>query len=147
MPSQVVEQLRQQFYASLGITDATPVPEEQVPALIDAWEQFLYASAQRGGGYSPYQPAPPPRMFGSPVYVPPASRVQGQPGQRVNVGGGTYVVPPLPGSIVAAPRVGSTGTPGGPIVYQPPMVATQPAPMTNQPPRGSTTQGAPPPRR
>jgi len=145
MPSIVVEQLRQQFYASLGITDSTPVSEEEAPALIDAWEQFLYASAQRGGGYSPYQPAPPPRAFGTPVYVPPGQRAPVQPGQLVNIGGATYVGPPLPGSVVPGPRAGTTATQGSqPGAYRTPMAAPRAASGSTQ---GTTTQGAPPPRR
>ena len=142
MPSQVVEQLRQQFYASLGITDATPVPEEQVPALIDAWEQYLYASAQRAEDTARISPRR-RRARSERRSMPPASRIQGQPGQLVNIGGGTYVVPPLPGSVVAAPRAGTTGTTGGPIVSAA-HGGDAAAARGSQPSRGTTTQGHPP---
>lgn len=108
MPSAIIEQLRQQFFASLGINEYTPISDAQAPVLIDQWEQYLFSAAQQQGGYPsgygmPYQPAPPPRVGVSPVYVPPGQRIPYQPGQIYSTGGGTYVGPPVPGSVVGRP--------------------------------------------
>src|SRR5438105_3677502 len=104
MPSLIIEQLRQQFYASLGINEYTPISDADAPGLIDQWEQFLFSAAQQQGGYpgsgNPYQPAPQARPGYTPSYVPPGQRTTYQPGQIYNVGGGTYVGPPAPGSVV-----------------------------------------------
>jgi len=138
MPSPVIEQIRQQFYAQMGINEYTPISEADAPNLIDQWEQYLFSAAQQSGSiYQPaptYQPAPAPR-YASPVYVPPGQRTTYQPGQIYSVpGGGTYVGPPRPGTVVgpstgrvtvapaphATPSVTGGSTPPGPVFKAPP---------------------------
>lgn len=104
MPSPIIEQIRQQFYASLGINDSTPISDAQAPALIDQWEQYLFASAQQGyqqpypgypSGYSQYPPPNIPIRPGMPSpinYVPSNQR------------GPVYVSPGGPGSTPARPN-------------------------------------------
>jgi hypothetical protein len=110
MPSQVIEQLRSQFFASRGISENTPISDADAAALIDAWEQYLYSAGQSGGGI--YQPAPPYRP-GVPMptqYIPPPGRPgtppaygpyrQGSAGPRTapvwSGGGGNTVNAPPP---------------------------------------------------
>ncbi len=50
MPSPIIEGLRQQFFASLGITENTPINDSDVAPLIDQWEQYLYSRASGQGG-------------------------------------------------------------------------------------------------
>jgi hypothetical protein len=95
MPSAIIEQIRQQFYASLGINDSTPISDAQAPALIDQWEQYLFASAQQSGyqppypGYpSGYSPYPPQNIPTRPSIPTPSSYVPG------NQRGSVYVSPP-----------------------------------------------------
>src|SRR3569832_767762 len=95
MPSPIIEQIRQQFYASLGINDSTPISAAQAPALIDQWEQNLLASAQQSGyqqpypGYpSGYSPYPSSNIPIRPSIPTPSSYVPGN--QRPSV----YVSPP-----------------------------------------------------
>lgn len=139
MPSAVVEQIRAAFLASMGLTENTPIRPEDEEALQDRWEQYLYASAQAGGGYSPYQPAPPPLTFQRPAtYVPPADRAKYQPGQFYTIGGATYVGPPKAGSVYKAPQVYT----GGSGQQTQPKAATRAPQATG----GGTYQGPPPAR-
>lgn len=124
MPSAIIEQIRQQFYASLGINDSTPISDAQAPALIDQWEQYLFASAQQSGyqqpygGYpSGYSPYPPPNIPIRPGMPSPSSYVPG------NVRGSVYVSPSSPGP-----------TPGRP--NQPPRLVTRVAPPVAGPSGG-----------
>ena len=50
MPSPIIEGLRQQFFASLGITENTPISDSDAANLIDQWEQYLYSRASGQGG-------------------------------------------------------------------------------------------------
>lgn len=125
MPSPVIEQLRTQFFSSLGITEYTPITEADAPGLIDQWEQYLYSAAvQRGTGG--YQPAPPARPGGTtgPIYVPPNQR-----GPSQHRGPRVIVAPPVQGGFAAGAGPGSS--------Y---------ATTTGSPTPGST-YAAPPPRR
>jgi len=148
MPSAIIEQLRQQFFASLGINEYTPISDAQAPALIDQWEQYLFSAAQQQGGYpggygTTYQPAPPPRVAVSPVYVPPGQRTPYQPGQIYSTGGGTYVGPPVPGSVFG--RSGTTVTTGRtPVALPAPRPVAAPAYSGGS--GGGTEFSAPPPR-
>lgn len=151
MPSAIIEQIRQQFYASMGINDYTPISDAQAPQLIDEWEQYLYSYAQQsgypGGMGGGYQSAPPMRPgVPAPIsYVPPNVRGTYTPGQIYNVGGGTYVGPPAPGSVAGR----TTG--GVPVArpYAPAgTVAGRPAAApTYAGGSGGVSFGAPPPRR
>lgn len=118
MSSAIIEQIRQQFYASLGINEWTPISEAQAPGLIDQWEQYLYSYAQQQagypGGYGTTYPPVPRVGIPSPVYVPPGQRVPYPPGQIYSSGGGVYVGPPTPGSVV-----GQSPTPLPPVFRAP----------------------------
>lgn len=108
MPSAIIEQIRQQFYASLGINDSTPISDAQAPALIDQWEQYLFSYAQQSGyqqpypsypsGYSPY---PPPNVPIRPNVPAPVSYVPSN--QR-----GSVYVSPSGSSVPVAARPNST---------------------------------------
>lgn len=132
MPSAIIEQIRQQFYASLGINDSTPISDAQAPALIDQWEQYLFASAQQSGyqqpypgypsGYSPYPPSNIPIRPSIPTpsgYVPSNQR----PPVYVSPPGGTAPMPGRPNQPVrlvtrVAPPV--SGPSGGGVYVHPP---------------------------
>mgnify|MGYP000921819878 CR=1 FL=1 len=107
MPSPIIEGLRQQFFASLGITENTPIAESDAANLIDQWEQYLYSRASGQGGMvvgSPTRPgssivlAPPvsgqtqsPQGSGFPVATP------YRPAPQTNTGGTrapVYAPPP-----------------------------------------------------
>lgn len=152
MPSQIIEQIRAQFYASMGINEYTPISDAQAPMLIDQWEQYLYSYAQQsgypgsmGGGY---QSAPPMRPgVPTPVsYVPPNVRSTYTPGQIYNIGGGTYVGPPAPGSVAGRTTTSTIGparpyTPASTLPGRP-----APAPVYPGSVSGGVSFGAPPPR-
>lgn len=148
MPSPIIEQLRGQFLASLGISEYTPIPPEQEADLQDRWEQFLFAAAQRGGwpssgGYNPYgggsvwQPAPAPSPRPPARFVPDAERAKYQPGQLYTVGGATYIGPPTPGSVVGKASSTQAKTAAAPRYV----------PLGGASSGGGTTQSAPAPRR
>ena len=58
MPSQIIEGIRAQFFASLGITENTPISDSDAANLIDQWEQYLYSRAS-GQGVMPRLPVSP----------------------------------------------------------------------------------------
>lgn len=107
MPSPIIEGIRQQFFASLGITESTPISEGDAANLIDQWEQYLYSRASGQSGMvvnSPTRPgtsivlAPPvsgptqsPQGSGFPVATP------YRPAPQANTGGTrapVYAPPP-----------------------------------------------------
>lgn len=126
MPSAIIEQIRQQFYASLGINDNTPISDAQAPMLIDQWEQYLYSAAQQSGyqqpypGYPPGYPTyPPPNVPIRPSVPPPISYVPSTQRGSVYVptGGGA----PTPGRTTLPVRVAPAApAPSGGGVYIPP---------------------------
>ena len=72
MPSPVIEGLRQQFFASLGISENTPIADSDAANLIDQWEQYLYLRASGGGSMVVQTPGSAPGR-GSIVLAPPVS--------------------------------------------------------------------------
>lgn len=138
MPSAIIEQIRQQFYASLGINENTPISDAQAPALIDQWEQYLFSSAQQSGyqpsypsypsGYSPYPPPnvpirpsiPAPISYvpstqRGPVYLPPGSAgsTPGRSSLPVRVAPATAA--PSSGGVYIPPPGQLIGAPGAPV--------------------------------
>lgn len=131
MPSALIEQIRQQFYASLGINENTPISDADAPVLIDRWEQYLYsAAAQSSVGSSPYpvNTGGYPGGYGSypgfpsgpPRYVPPV--IRGAPGYQ----GPQNVPPGTPSVYVSPPGGGNTG-------IAPPGIGTTRSGLTTQP--------------
>ncbi len=102
MPSAIIEQIRQQFYASMGINEWTPISDDQATMLIDQWEQYLYSASQQMNPQGQYPPAPRPPL----TYVP--------PGQRPYVPGAVVASPPAPGFRLA---------PGIPVGIRPVAIA------------------------
>ena len=108
MPSPMIEGLRQQFFASLGITENTPISDSDAANLIDQWEQYLYSRASGQGGMVVSAPTRPgssivlaPPVNNSPTGGPPqgsfpvATRYSPQP--QPNQGGSrapVYAPPP-----------------------------------------------------
>ncbi len=78
MPSQIIEGIRAQFFASLGITENTPISDSDAAGLIDQWEQYLYSRASGQGGMVVGAPN---RPGSSIVLAPPVNNTQpgGQP--------------------------------------------------------------------
>lgn len=125
MPSPVIDQIRQQFFAAMGINEYTPISEADAAGLIDQWEQYLFSVAQQSASYgSPY----------TPNYVPPGSRSYPPP---------TYVQPPRPGTVVG-PRIIAAPPPRTNTGIVPPRIAPAAPPIAPGTP--TTYQPAPPPR-
>ncbi len=99
MPSPIIEGLRQQFFASLGIHENTPIADSDAANLIDQWEQYLYQRASGGGPMVVQTPGSAPGR-GSIVLAPPVNQGGGGSfpvGTRINApnqGGGIRYTPP-----------------------------------------------------
>ena len=91
MPSAIIEQIRQQFYASLGINDSAPISDAQAPALIDQWEQYLFLRASGGGSMVVQTPGSAPGR-GSIVLAPPVNQSGGGSFPVGSSGGGSFPV-------------------------------------------------------
>lgn len=104
MPSPVIEGLRQQFFASLGISENTPIADSDAANLIDQWEQYLYLRASGGGSMVVQTPGSAPGR-GSIVLAPPVNQSGGSFPVGSSGGGsfpvGTRINPPNQGG---APR-------------------------------------------
>lgn len=107
MPSPIIEGLRQQFFASLGITENTPIAEGDAANLIDQWEQYLYSRASGQGGMVVNSPTRPGTSI---VLAPPVSGQQQSP-----QGSGFPVATPYRPTTQP-----STGGPRAPV-YAPPL--------------------------
>jgi hypothetical protein len=106
MPSPIIEGLRQQFFASLGITENTPIAESDAANLIDQWEQYLYSRASGQGGMVVSSPTRPGTSI---VLAPPVGNQPQSPQGTGNYPVATQYRPPKQ----AAPG-------GGRTVYTPP---------------------------
>ena len=147
MPSAIIEQIRQQFYASLGINENTPISDAQAPMLIDQWEQYLYSAAQQSGyqqpypGYpSGYSPYPPPNVPIRPSVPPPISYVPSTQRGSVYIpppGGGAPARTSIPVRVAPAVPASSGGGTYFPPPGQPVGVVSQPIGATAAPPSGA----------
>lgn len=110
MPSPIIEGLRQQFFASLGITENTPIADSDAANLIDQWEQYLYQRAT-GGGSMVVQTTGGAPGRGSIVLAPPVN----------SGGGGSFPVGASSGgSFPVATRINPPNQGGAPRYTPPP---------------------------
>lgn len=112
MPSPVIEGLRQQFFASLGISENTPIADSDAANLIDQWEQYLYLRAS-GGGSMVVQTPGSAAGRGSIVLAPPVNQSGGGSFPVGSSGGGSFPV----GTRISPPNQ------GGATRYTPPPAA------------------------